>query len=111
MNRGVLAEDASAMEESTIEVESITLDAVAQEHGWPSVIKIDVEGSEAAVLRGSEEIFRSAKPLLVCEFITRKLPLTSRTGYWNGVISSNGSKVRWNFHAIYLQCTLANRKS
>jgi FkbM family methyltransferase len=67
MNRGVLVEDAAAAEESTIEVESITLDAVAREHALPSLIKIDVEGSEAAVLHGSEEIFRSAKPLLVCE--------------------------------------------
>ena len=67
MNRGVLVEDASAAEESTIEVESITLDAFAQENALPSLIKIDVEGSEAAVLQGSEEIFRSAKPLLVCE--------------------------------------------
>lgn len=33
----------------------------------PTLIKIDVEGSEAAVLQGSEEIFRSAKPILVCE--------------------------------------------
>jgi FkbM family methyltransferase len=67
MNRGVLVGGTSAAEESTIEVESITLDAVAREHALPSLIKIDVEGSEAAVLQGSEEIFRSAKPLLVCE--------------------------------------------
>src|SRR6266576_3338234 len=67
MNRGVLVEDASAAEESTIEVESTTLDAVAREHVLPSLIKIDVEGSEAAVLQGSEEIFRSGRPLLVCE--------------------------------------------
>lgn len=67
MNRGVLVEDASAAEESTIEVETITLDAFAREHALPSLIKIDVEGSEEAVLEGSEEIFRSAKPLLVCE--------------------------------------------
>jgi len=67
MNTGVLVEDASIAEGATIEVESITLDAVAREHALPSLIKIDVEGSEAAVLQGSEEIFRSTKPLLVCE--------------------------------------------
>jgi len=67
MNRGVLVEDASIAEGATIEVESITLDAVAREHALPSLIKIDVEGSEAAVLQGSEGIFRSAKPRLVCE--------------------------------------------
>jgi FkbM family methyltransferase len=67
MNRGVLVEATSAYQASTIEVDSITLDAVAREHVLPSLIKIDVEGFEAAVLLGSEEIFQSAKPLLVCE--------------------------------------------
>src|SRR6267378_3487520 len=67
MNRGVLVEDASAAEESTIEVESTTLDAVGQDYVLPSLIKIDVEGFEAAVLRGSEGIFRTVKPFLVCE--------------------------------------------
>ena len=67
MNRGVLAADDSAVGESTIEVEATTLDAVGEEYALPSLIKIDVEGSEAAVLRGGEGIFRSAKPLLVCE--------------------------------------------
>lgn len=67
MNRGTLVEGASVAGESTIELESITLDAVTREHALPSLIKIDVEGAEAAVLQGSEEIFRSAKPLLVCE--------------------------------------------
>ena len=67
MNRGVLVEETLALQESAIEVDSITLDAVAREHAWPTLIKIDVEGSEAAVLQGSEEIFRFAKPLLVCE--------------------------------------------
>ena len=67
MNRGVLVEDAFTPEETTIEVESITLDAVAREQVLPTLIKVDVEGSEAAVLQGSEEIFRTAKPFLVCE--------------------------------------------
>jgi FkbM family methyltransferase len=67
MNRGVLAGDNSAIGESTIEVETTTLDAIGQEYALPNLIKIDVEGSEAAVLRGGEEIFRLAKPLLVCE--------------------------------------------
>src|SRR5438045_1315357 len=49
MNRGVLVKDACAAAESTIEVESITLGAFAREHASPTLIKIDVEGSEAAV--------------------------------------------------------------
>jgi FkbM family methyltransferase len=67
MNRGAIAEDNSAASESTIEVETVTLDSFGREHALPSIIKIDVEGSEAAVLRGSEGIFRFAKPVVICE--------------------------------------------
>ena len=67
MNRGTVIDHASAAEDSTIEVESVTLDAIALENPPPNLIKIDVEGAEASVLQGSEEIFRSAKPVLVCE--------------------------------------------
>ncbi len=90
MNRGVLADDDSAIGESTIEVETTTLDAVGQDYVLPSLIKIDVEGFEAAVLRGSEGIFRSAKPLLVCEIhheqassdVTRWLRARGYTFHW-----------------------------
>jgi FkbM family methyltransferase len=67
MNRGAIAEDNLAAGESMIEVETVTLDSFGREHALPSIIKIDVEGSEAAVLRGSEGIFRSAKPIVICE--------------------------------------------
>jgi FkbM family methyltransferase len=67
MNRGAIAEDNLAAGESTIEVETVTLDSFVRDHPLPSIIKIDVEGSEAAVLRGSEGIFRSAKPVVICE--------------------------------------------
>jgi len=90
MNRGVLLEDAAAPQESTIEVESITLDAVAREHALPSLIKIDVEGSEAAVLQGSEEIFRSAKPLLVCEIHHEQA--SSDVTRW---LLERGYKIQW----------------
>ncbi len=101
MNRGVIVEDASAAKESTIEVESITLDAVAREHVLPNLIKIDVEGSEAAILHGSEEIFRSAKPLLVCE-IHHQQASSDVTGWLRArAIRSIGSKARQNFRAIF----------
>lgn len=67
MNSGVIAADDLGAGESTIEVETITLDSIGREHALPSLIKSDVEGSEAAVLRGSEEIFQTAKPVLICE--------------------------------------------
>jgi FkbM family methyltransferase len=67
LNRGAIADDNLAIGESSIEVETVTLDSFGRTHALPSIIKIDVEGSEAAVLRGSEEIFRSAKPVVICE--------------------------------------------
>jgi FkbM family methyltransferase len=67
LNRGAIAGDNLAAGESTIEVETVTLDSFGREHELPSIIKIDVEGSEAAVLQGSEGIFRSVKPVVVCE--------------------------------------------
>ena len=67
MNRGAIAEDNSVASESTIEVETVTLDSFGREHALPSIVKIDVEGSEAAVLLGSEGIFRSVKPVVICE--------------------------------------------
>src|ERR1700730_16106652 len=67
MNRGSIADDNLAVGESSIEVETVTLDSFGRKHALPSIIKIDVEGAEAAVLRGSEEIFRSAKPVVICE--------------------------------------------
>jgi FkbM family methyltransferase len=45
-----------------------TLDQfVRGSHRPPSLIKVDVEGAEAEVLKGAEEIFREARPILICE--------------------------------------------
>lgn len=49
-----------------IEVPIVTLDALIAEHGLPRFVKIDVEGQEAAVLRGSSH----ALPALSFEFTT-----------------------------------------
>ena len=46
---------------------AIALNDFAQAHPAPTLIKIDVEGAEADVLRGSEEIFARSKPVLICE--------------------------------------------
>jgi FkbM family methyltransferase len=54
-------------DDDAIEVEAITLDTFAERHRLPTVIKVDVEGAEAEVLRGSEKIFAQAKPILICE--------------------------------------------
>jgi FkbM family methyltransferase len=50
----------------TIEVESVTLDGFCAERQLkPSFIKIDVEGAEFQVLKGSERILREARPTIV----------------------------------------------
>jgi FkbM family methyltransferase len=46
---------------------AITIDQMAQECGSPTHIKIDVEGHEAAVLRGGRATLRSASPILFLE--------------------------------------------
>ena len=50
-----------------IDVEAITLDDFGRKNALPDLIKVDVEGGEAAVLRGSERIFATKRPLLICE--------------------------------------------
>jgi FkbM family methyltransferase len=65
-NQGAVATD-SAAGENTVEVEAISLDEFAKEHPSPTLIKIDVEGAEADVLRGSEQVVEQAKPVVICE--------------------------------------------
>jgi FkbM family methyltransferase len=52
---------------TTMEVSCITLDEFARAHPAPSLIKVDVEGAEAEVLRGAREIFERSRPRLICE--------------------------------------------
>jgi FkbM family methyltransferase len=48
-----------------IAVPTITVDHIADEEGLPALVKIDVEGHEAAVLRGMVRLMRSERPPLV----------------------------------------------
>src|SRR5512138_929880 len=53
----------------SLQIEVTTLDALIEEYGMPAFIKIDVEGSEAAVLAG----LSAAAPALAFEFLPRAI--------------------------------------
>jgi|SRR5215469_3708949 len=42
-----------------------TLDTIAHDHGFPQLLKIDVEGFEAAALRGASEILRTRPKIAI----------------------------------------------
>ncbi len=48
-------------------VPSVTLDEFATANPQPALVKIDVEGSEADVLRGANRLLREQRPLIVCD--------------------------------------------
>lgn len=50
-----------------IESEAVTLDAFAQNHPVPTMIKIDVEGAEAEVLQGAQRLISQARPIWLIE--------------------------------------------
>jgi FkbM family methyltransferase len=56
-------------------VKTARLDTVWRERGlrMPDVLKIDVEGHEAAVLRGSAELIRQTRPLILFESLDTRL--------------------------------------
>jgi FkbM family methyltransferase len=53
----------------SLTVPAVCLDTAWRTHGMPlvSVIKIDVEGAELAVLRGSQDVIRHCRPVLLLE--------------------------------------------
>ena len=67
LNQGAVATEQAKISANTIDVEAIALDDFSRRHAPPDLIKIDVEGAEAAVLRGGERIFATKRPLLICE--------------------------------------------
>ena len=54
----------------TVEVEGRSLDDIVADMGWKPIrlVKIDVEGSEPAVLRGAREVLRRFRPALIFEY-------------------------------------------
>lgn len=66
-NQGSVVSGATKDASETIEVQAVSLDEFARAHRPPNVIKVDVEGGEDAVLEGSNSLFSSVKPILICE--------------------------------------------
>ncbi len=66
-NQGRVSTISPGPDGGAIEVEAIALDTFAENHRLPTVIKIDVEGAEADVLRGAEGVCARSKPVLICE--------------------------------------------
>jgi FkbM family methyltransferase len=48
-------------------VPSVTVDDLAERHGMPTMIKLDVEGAEARVLAAGAGVLERARPAVVCE--------------------------------------------
>ena len=51
----------------TRRVVTVTLDWLAAQFRMPSLMKIDVEGAEAMVIRGGMRVLRDAQPVILCE--------------------------------------------
>jgi len=52
-------------------VEAITLDSWTAKAGVsPSLVKIDVEGAEAGILRGAQRVLHEHHPIILCEVLT-----------------------------------------
>lgn len=48
-------------------VASISLDDLAERHGNPTLVKLDVEGAESRVLAGATRVLAEASPVVLCE--------------------------------------------
>ena len=58
---------ACATDKSSNKGDAVILDDYAKEHGYPQVIKIDVDGVECEVLRGARETLKNTRPILFLE--------------------------------------------
>jgi FkbM family methyltransferase len=69
-----------ALDRESVQVGVITLDEYSEDHGvYPQIVKIDVEGAEADVLRGMHQILRRDRPTLIIELHVIKGPVEHAT--------------------------------
>ncbi len=83
-----------------LEVKCTTLDDFAREHPHPDLVKIDVEGCEAAVVRGAEWLMREVRCSIICEIHTPELgaevsEIVHARGYKIEWLDDKGYPVRW----------------
>lgn len=89
----------SGLRES-FEVRCTTLDDFAREHPTPDLIKIDVEGCEAEVVKGAEWLMREVRPTILCEVHNDELAadvedLVRSRGYQATSLADDDYPVRW----------------
>jgi FkbM family methyltransferase len=89
-NQGSVAATSDRTKRDAIVVESISLDNFANRRLAPTLIKIDVEGAEAEVLRGCEQIFARSHPTVICEVHHRQAEVHVRA--W---LSQRGYSLKW----------------
>jgi FkbM family methyltransferase len=69
----------------TLQVLCITLDWLLEQTPPPSLVKIDIEGSEIDLLHGAQRLLTEVRPILMCESQHRNRPevttILSRYGY------------------------------
>lgn len=63
-----------------VKVSSFTLDTLVHQFGPPDLIKVDVEGAEVPLIRGGTKLWRTNKPVIVMEFLSREA-LTAAMAY------------------------------
>jgi FkbM family methyltransferase len=73
-----------------------TLDSYCEEHGFPDVIKMDVEGAEGLLLRGAQQAF-ARKPVLFFELDDRHL---NRFGSSTLVLVQNLERFGYRFYTM-----------
>lgn len=54
-----------------VDIELSTLDACAEDYGWPNIdfIKLDAEGAEVSILEGGREFFSNQSPVVMFELM------------------------------------------
>lgn len=72
------------------EVKCTTLDDFARQNPVPDLVKIDVEGCEASVVRGAEWLMREIRPAILCEIHTPELAAEI-----SEIVRARNYKIEW----------------